>query len=83
MARRFGSAMISNTDSTRLIYSTEHMRVKVITSKSPGNGFSRRAGMHRAIFGGCDLERCALRPEIWPLCAFGTRNSPRRTALLL
>ena len=31
MARRFGSAMISNTDSTRLIYSTEHMRVKAYT----------------------------------------------------
>ena len=28
IARRFGSAMISNTDSTLLIYSTEHMRVK-------------------------------------------------------
>jgi hypothetical protein len=33
MARRFGSAMISNTDSTLLIYSTEHMRVKVYTSR--------------------------------------------------
>src|SRR3984893_1949418 len=29
IARRFGSAMISNTDSTLLIYFTEHMRVKV------------------------------------------------------
>lgn len=28
MARRFGSAMISNTDSTLLIYSTAHIRVK-------------------------------------------------------
>jgi hypothetical protein len=28
MARRFGSAMISNTDSTLFIYSTTHMRVK-------------------------------------------------------
>jgi hypothetical protein len=26
--RRFGSAMISNTDSTLLVYSTEHMRIK-------------------------------------------------------
>jgi hypothetical protein len=34
MARRFGSAMISNTDSTSLIYSTEHMRVKAY--KGPG-----------------------------------------------
>jgi hypothetical protein len=31
MARRFGSAMISNTDSTLFIYSTEHIRVKVYT----------------------------------------------------
>jgi len=29
MARRFGSAMISNTDSTLLIYSKGHIRVKV------------------------------------------------------
>jgi hypothetical protein len=28
MARRFGSAMISNTDSMLFIYSTEHIRVK-------------------------------------------------------
>jgi len=28
MARRFGSAMISNTDPTFLIYSAEHMLVK-------------------------------------------------------
>jgi hypothetical protein len=31
MARRFGSAMISNTDSTCLVYCTEHIRVKVYT----------------------------------------------------
>jgi hypothetical protein len=47
MARRFGSAMISNTDSTLLIYFTEHMLVKVYKSRGPRNGFSRRAGMHR------------------------------------
>ena len=29
IARRFGSAMISNTDSTPLIYSTGYMHVKV------------------------------------------------------
>ena len=29
MARRFGSAMTSNADSTLLIYPTEHMLVKV------------------------------------------------------
>ncbi len=28
MARRFGSAMISNTDSTLFIYFNEHIRVK-------------------------------------------------------
>src|SRR2546428_2978790 len=42
--------MISNTDSTLLIYSTEHMRVKVYNGPGgPGNGFSRRAGMHRPM----------------------------------
>jgi len=30
IARRFGSAMISNTDSTLLIYSTEHIRARYI-----------------------------------------------------
>jgi len=29
IARRFGSAIISNTDSTLSIYSTEHMRIKI------------------------------------------------------
>src|ERR1700687_986347 len=29
IARRFGSAMISNTDSMLFVYSTEHIRVKV------------------------------------------------------
>src|SRR5260370_21227047 len=43
-ARRFGSAMISNTDSMLLIYSITHIRVKVYLG-SPGNGFSRDAGM--------------------------------------
>src|SRR5713101_8114448 len=45
IARRFGSAMISNTDSMLFIYSTTHIRVKVYLG-SPGNGFSRDAGMH-------------------------------------
>ena len=35
--------MISNTDSTLLIYSTEHMRVKACTGRGPGNGFSQNA----------------------------------------
>ncbi len=33
MARRFGSAMISNTDSTVCIYSTENIRVKVYNNE--------------------------------------------------
>ena len=33
MARRFGSAMISNTDSIPLIYSIAHIPVKVYTKK--------------------------------------------------
>src|SRR5439155_26519908 len=32
IARRFGSAMIAKADSTLLIYSTEHMRVKAYTA---------------------------------------------------
>src|SRR6267378_2388378 len=33
IARRFGSAMISNTDSMLCVYSTEHIRVKVYTGR--------------------------------------------------
>ena len=44
MARRFGSAMISNTDSTLFVYSTEHMLVKVYKGRGD-SGFSRRAGL--------------------------------------
>jgi hypothetical protein len=40
MARRFGSAMISNTDSTLFVYSKEHIRVKVYL-QAGGPGFSR------------------------------------------
>src|SRR6266853_1511399 len=47
IARRFGSAMISNTDSMLFIYSEEHIRVKVYLAKGPCNGFSRRARLHR------------------------------------
>src|SRR5260370_31814868 len=35
IARRFGSAMISKTDSILLVYSTEHIRVKVYTNRGP------------------------------------------------
>src|SRR6266852_2753108 len=48
IARRFGSAMIANTDSILFVYSREHIRVKVYKGRGPGNGFSRRAGMHRS-----------------------------------
>jgi hypothetical protein len=34
IARRFGSAMISNTDSTLLVYSSEHMLIKVYNKKT-------------------------------------------------
>src|SRR5438445_4275796 len=37
IARRFGSAMISNTDSILFVYATEHMRVKVYLGRAPGN----------------------------------------------
>ena len=33
MARRLGSAMISKTDSTRLIYAKEYIRVKIYTQR--------------------------------------------------
>src|SRR5439155_16545229 len=38
IARRFGSAMISNTDSILFVYSTEHMLVKVYSGRTRGNG---------------------------------------------
>src|SRR5215831_7238697 len=38
--------MISNTDPTLFVYSTQHIRVKVYTA-GPGNRFSRGAGMQR------------------------------------
>jgi hypothetical protein len=43
-----------------------HIRVKVYLNKSkrtPGSGFGRRREcVVRCVFGGCDSERCALRP---------------------
>jgi len=39
------------------------MLVKVYKGGNPGNGFSRCAGVHSlGVFGGCESERCALRP---------------------
>src|SRR5438067_12420130 len=38
IARRFGSAMISKTDSTPCVYSTAHIRVKVYTGRPSSNG---------------------------------------------
>lgn len=43
MARRFGSAMISNTDPTLFVYSMEHIRVKAYKKTRM---ISRRAGMY-------------------------------------
>src|SRR2546426_2616684 len=53
--------MISNTDSTLLIYSTEHMRVKVYNG--PGAQATVSVGVPgctvRCVFGGCDSEVAA------------------------
>src|SRR5215471_20956164 len=46
---RFGSAMISNTGSTLLVYSTEHMRVKVYKGRGPRQRFQSACGMHRPM----------------------------------
>jgi len=45
MARRFGSAMIANADSTLLIYSTEHMRVKVYNDGGASHASVGRGGL--------------------------------------
>src|SRR5712691_11324723 len=42
IARRFGSAMISNTECILLIYSTEHMRAKVYKGTRGGGAQHRR-----------------------------------------
>src|SRR5437899_3042710 len=47
IARRFGSAMISNTDSMLLVYSTEHIRVKAYVSGVTRQ--ARRSTRFRAI----------------------------------
>src|SRR5258705_11141561 len=60
--------MISNTDSTLLIYFTEHMRVKAYKGRGPGNGFSRRAGMHRLMLswrGGFMALRAPAASALW------------------
>src|ERR1700730_13954306 len=44
IARRFGSAMISNTDSILLVYSTEHIRVKAYTGRGPRQRFQSACG---------------------------------------
>src|SRR5580704_15509004 len=64
IARRFGSAMISNTDSMLCVYSTEHIRVKVyLRGKAQATVLIGVRGCTvRCVFSGCDLERHALRP---------------------
>src|SRR3989454_11650170 len=44
IARRFGSAMISNTDPILLVYSTEHIRVKVYSGRGPRRRFQSACG---------------------------------------
>src|SRR6266852_1467804 len=44
IARRFGSAMIANTDSILLVYSTEHIRVKVYKGRGPRQRFQSSCG---------------------------------------
>jgi hypothetical protein len=44
MARRFGSAMISKTDSTLLIYASEHMLVKVYSGRGQASVARTAAG---------------------------------------
>src|SRR6266852_5919281 len=44
IARRFGSAMISNTDSILLVYSAEHIRVKVYKGRGPSQRFQSACG---------------------------------------
>src|SRR5438552_628384 len=61
IARRFGSAMISNTDSMLCIYSTTHIRVKVYLG-SPGNGFSGDAGMQSG------RAESSVQPQQWMEC---------------
>lgn len=44
MARRFGSAMTSNTDSTLFIYATRHIRVNVYNNELIFFGRTSRRG---------------------------------------
>src|SRR2546430_16282846 len=70
--------MISNTDSTLLIYSTKHMLVKVYKGRGPGNSLSRRAGMHQ------QTAPPAVDPDLRsrPLSWHGPFAAPSRTSLL-
>ena len=66
MARRFGSAMISNTDSTRLIYRYIHILVKeYMTEANLANGYRTNLPGHTPwkYFGGCRADeprRCQI-----------------------
>src|SRR6266851_3934267 len=44
IARRFGSAMISKTDSILFVYSKEHIRVKVYSGRGPRRRFQSACG---------------------------------------
>jgi len=56
MARRFGSAMISKTDSTLFIYSTEHMRVKAYKGRSKGLAIKRPLKIPTGTLRGLEIQ---------------------------
>ena len=68
MARRFGSAMISNTDPTLFIYSTGHMLVKVYIRG--GRGDDALATLVRAAPGSLVISQVRKRsdPSISSVC---------------
>src|SRR5260370_11473299 len=65
IARRFGSAMISKTDSILLVYSTEHIRIKVYKGGGPRQRFQSACGdaPSDAFFAGGPLNGCRPRPR--------------------
>jgi len=97
IARRFGSAMISNTDSTFLIYSTEHMLIKVYKGRgvqatvsagvrdAPSDAFLAGAIRSAARSGRFSVEagtRAAPFPEPRsPLAALYLRCAPGQVSL--
>src|SRR6266851_10004780 len=60
IARRFGSAMISNTDSILLVYATEHIRVKVYKGRGPRRRF-QNSGTRNSGTDGTYSDICLTR----------------------